>query len=411
MTPFLLSGHGLAAPLPPKPLLPALMTLLVISLFVQIELVEIAARSLTAYHVVACLGGLILLLGWTVGRGPAVSRQVALALGFTGSLAAPALLGWDLGLASSVLGFALVFYLFGLRFGRTAPEARARIYAIAALVFFIATLGRNLLHAGELPRVYSRLRGCEGCFLAPGGRNIEATLLATLALLYQGRHRHLFALMMTATVLLYESRVGLIGAGIYWIDALLRSRLPVRRLAPLIAGIAAATLLLATGPPEILARFSLSHEITLGNEGLGRLALWSAAVELIPAHPFGVGPGQAVGAINRELIRSFWENNVHNVALTWLLDLGWLHGAALSVFVLGAACLAGLGPRQPESAALIFLTLAGLVGLSGYDAPLFFCLGTFVAARARQASAASAAATAPRSAEPRITACRSSPET
>lgn len=352
-----------------------LSLILVASYFVQIEVLSIGSRSLNLYHLVTMVFTVLLLATWLLAPQSLLTRPMALMSVFLVTLVPPAVLGWTFGLSNSLLVFAALSFALGVYFGRMTDRTRLRIYAISAVLFLLATAVRNVVHIGDLEVIYSRSRGCDGCFLATGGRNIEATMFAILAILYQGRYRLSFGLLMTLTVVLFQSRIGMIGASIFWMSHLTRYNLSSRLMISIFAVLIGFVAILILPTNGLFARFNISNEIALGRDGLGRIALWSSALHLIPQNPFGVGAGNAVSAINNGLNLSFWENNIHNVFLTWILELGWLHGIVLIAFV---SQILLRSRKTIEFYAVLFLVLGSVVEFTGYDAVYWFFLGVVV---------------------------------
>jgi hypothetical protein len=349
-----------------------LMKLLVASMFVQITIVTIAQRSLNLYHLLIMGLSVLLVLLWLQNANGRVTRAGLLASLFLLSLALPMAVGWQTSMANVLILFGAGAFFLGLAFGRLPPALRLRVYAFSAGVFFVAVLIRDVAHVSELHAIYSRARGCSDCYLATGGINIEATMFALLAILYRGRYRRAFGLMMTVTVLLFQSRIGLIGATIFWFSYFMGKGLTTRMMMAL--GLAAGMMIAVLVMPDLnpFARFSIQDELVLQREGVGRLALWNSAQELIPKNPFGIGPGNAVDIINHRLGTAFWENNIHNVYLTWILELGWLHGLLLGGLVL---LILWHSRDGLEFYAILFLVLGSLFEFTGYDGAYWFFFG------------------------------------
>lgn len=346
---------------------------LVVLLFVQIEVMNISARSLTAYHLWIAFAANLMVCQWIIQRRFIVSQSTGFLLVFVATLLVPAMLVWPLKASNLLLVFAVMAFALGMQAGRLDERQRKKIYTIAAAIFILATITRNLVQIENLGIIYSRARNCPDCFLATGGRNIEGTMFAILAILYQGQFRRSFGLIMTVTVLLFQSRIGVIGATVFWFSEFVKYQITFRAivvtmLAPIIVIVVVSMVPL----DAIFGRFDLGKELALKSEGLGRLALWSATFELLPLHPFGIGPGNAVPVINSELNRGFWENNIHNVFLTWIVELGWLHGAVLVVFVFKVLA----NSRQTiEFYAVLYVVLCSMFEFTGYDAIYWFLLG------------------------------------
>ena len=188
-------------------------------------------------------------------------------------------------------------------------------------------------------------------------------------------------LALTLTAVVVQSRIGMIGAAFFWNAWLVRRQMHNRFVLTVIA---INLLLVATYylGDRIFARFSLANELWLMRvEDTGRLVMWLWSVQLLPDVPFGVGPGQAVDVLNAGFGTRFRENNIHNVALSWPLELGWIHGGLLVLYVASLALrrLPGI-----ERHAIYFILFCALVQFTGFDAVLWVFLGVVAGDRARQ---------------------------
>jgi hypothetical protein len=359
----------------------------VLSLFVQIEVLSIGSRSLVGYHILLAFITMAVLTDRVVKQNFWATPIEVLFYSFLISLILPTMLSWSIGLSMTLLVFAGLAFLIGLRFGKYPEEHRRKIYQVVMFCFVAAIVMRAAIHIGELGLVYSRARGCEGCFLATGGRNIEVTMFSILALLYRGRYRISIGLLLTVTAVLFQSRVGILGAMSFWLLYMREVGVSFMFLAFLAAVQTMLVTVFLGFDGGALSRFELSSELELMNKGVGRLALWAAALESIPTLPFGIGPGNSVNYINNELMRTFWENNIHNAFLTWILELGWVHGTVVILLVLRVLFQAMFRISALEAPATIFLILTSLLQFTGYDAVFWFMIAVFLSARRTEAIA------------------------
>lgn len=363
-----------------------LLFLFCAALFVQFELYKVGSRSLVGYHAVLALLVGILVADRVMTSNFRATTLETLVYAYCGTLIVPVIMAWDVGMSIILLIFSILSFLLGIRFGKYSAAERIRIYQIVMMLFLAATVLRNIIHINDLGHVYSRQRGCSGCFLATGGRNIESTMFSLLALLYRGRMKIFVGVVLTVTVVLFQSRIGLIGAGLYWFVNYRRARASYMFIAGFILAEVILLGLMVGVTDGLLGRFDLETELTLMRNGVGRLAMWSAAIEAIPHMPLGVGPGNAVPFINETLGRAFWENNIHNVYLTWVLELGLVHGVLVGVFCLSMLAKS-LTSSLPEAPAVFFLTMSALIQFTGYDAIFWFLLGILVSASAERRAA------------------------
>ena len=299
--------------------------------------------ALKAYHgLFACFGLLLLVRGRLVRWRPEMIVYF-MVIGIT-SLLAALHFGPRALIANTV--FAAYAATLGATVGHMAGAQTAiRALRVASVIVLSAVLVKAALNLSEIIRF---LAAPDGHPLLPtfygGGPNIEATWVAMSGLFLIGSR--LFVPYMLGSAVLsvaYASRVGLITVTLVVVAGIAGSMLRggggtrhYRRwlLAAAVllltgAGLAAARGV--TGADYIARRFQ-----SIGEDpgSTSRLTLWTGGAEVFAAHPFGVGLGNSVPMIERELAANIKEDNLHNLYLQHLVDTGM---QGLAVFVLLAA--------------------------------------------------------------------------
>ncbi|EHQ8971434.1 MULTISPECIES: O-antigen ligase family protein [Enterobacteriaceae] len=359
----------------------ALLFLFIFFLFVQIELFRVAERSLNVYHVMSMLFCAAFVFLIFQSKSIYIKKITAVSFVFLFTLVIPAILSWELTPNIILLFFAFCYFLMGVYFSKVTPEVRIRWYSLIAAGFILAIFIRDIIHFNSLAAIYSRSRDCDTCFLATGGRNIEATMFSVIALLYRGKYKITLGILLSVSVFLFESRIGIIGAIMYW-GAYVLSMKKLFRLIIIMAGVFIVIIAGYLHAYTLLERFSLSDELILLQHGVGRLALWSNAIKAIPENPLGIGPGVSVNFINSHFQMAFWENNIHNSFLSWILELGWFHGGVIVVMLL--FLLFRRYTDLPEIWAVRYVLLSSLFQFTGYDAVIWFFLGVLFGSRTLQ---------------------------
>ena len=104
--------------------------------------------------------------------------------------------------------------------------------------------------------------------------------------------------------------------------------------------------------------------------------LWEAAPDVFLANPMGVGAGNSIHEMEQALGYQFEENNLHNIYLQILVDLGVVGFAAYGVMIY---CLWKRGKvsrfQNPIWLAIGLYFLMGFLQFRAYDPFFFFWLG------------------------------------
>jgi O-antigen ligase len=153
------------------------------------------------------------------------------------------------------------------------------------------------------------------------------------------------------------------------------------------AGLAAARGV--TGADYIARRFE-----SIGEDpgSTSRLTLWTGGAQVFAAHPFGVGLGNAVPMIERELGENIKEDNLHNLYLQHLVDTG-MQGLAVFLLLAALAWRRVLVTRLQDPMILytgIYFVLA-LLQFRGAEALLWFVYGLQQGSATREEGAYAAA--------------------
>jgi O-antigen ligase len=349
------------------------------------------------------------------GDGPSVKPfHVGLALLALWPLAQRRLVRWRPEFATYL--FALVVSAGIAYAAEGAPNSRLVNIGIAA---YSAALGAALGFSAGETGVRSALRGgaavvlaavlvkavvCRDVLLAflaapsahpnmptfvSGGVTLEATWLAIVAAAWVGSWGLLLAVAGAVVVaMLYATRASLLVSGaVLALGAACALggggwRARPRLTAALVAlgagavlggGAAASTLSELPGVEHMVARFT-----ALGEEpgSVGRLTLWGGALDAFTRHPWGVGPGNAVRAVEREIGADLIEQNLHNQYLQHFVEHGPIGGLAFLAFAAGAFYRArARGWRDPGLNITVAYLAASFLTLRGADPIAFFAYG------------------------------------
>ncbi len=355
---------------------------------------EVPERAINLHHIWAVLGLFIFL---THGRLviPHGSFALFFAAALVISLLADIEFGFNLALANVVYCFYLL--LLGLALTQIMPpDLLSRALGRAAIIILTAITIKNVFFFG---RIMDTLATLQGRVFIPtvvaGGTNVEATFAVFAAALLHGRRLYwpafLYALFLS---ILYSSRAGLLGAAVlfmfeFFIAPKEQRNLLFRQIRiALLALVALGAVITLFATP--IAQFALQRFEDVGYEpgSEGRIAMWQAAPQVFLLHPFGVGAGNAIAQVSSLLGVALNEDNMHNIMLQILLDLGIFGFFAYLIMwaqIWRRAWVAKMAHSLWLVIALYFLL--GFLQFRAYDPFAFLCLGLVWHARRETAAA------------------------
>lgn len=214
--------------------------------------------------------------------------------------------------------------------------------------------------------------------ITTGGHNIEVTYLAFLAVLCGNKKITFTILTLTAVLsIMYMSRVGLILIFLIASMAMYRRLKKTNFIIIFTIFILATPALLSTATPKVYERFTnIQQEIDYGEEGVGRLGLLNGAKVLIHRNLLGYGVGNSIKSMEEITGITYRENNVHNIYLQILLDLGVVPCALFfifSIWLIFRAIKTRFRNRYVKLSAAYLLI--GFIQFTGFDALGWLCIG------------------------------------
>jgi O-antigen ligase len=207
-----------------------------------------------------------------------------------------------------------------------------------SLMVLILLIGRILVFPEYIPFLLSNNRAelvaTNYPFFVVGGWNIELTSIAFISLITPSKKLKLSLIFYTVIFsLAFQSRSGIIAVTISLLLFLKDFNL-IRKNTRLLMYLCAGVLLLFATPyilqSESFEKLSdrmldINQELSYESSGEGRLTLWSKGLDLFSDSPFGLGVGNSVVEIKRKFSMTYLhENNLHNIYIQALLDLGLL---------------------------------------------------------------------------------------
>lgn len=370
--------------------------LLVVLLFVQIPISqnEDSKAHINLYHLLLIVLPMYFVPGILKLRFNLAVLLFAVFVATT-LIVAPA---YGVGLRSTLILFAASAYCLGSLAAKKLTEQQ--IQKIFLKTFFCCTLFvivRDIFYANQLVNLYAREGYVENMlYLATGGRNIEATLLGMLSILLIGSRYYKYSFILALiTSAMMGSRAGLLVVGFSALFYLWVARKNHLYYLTVTLGVAVVIVMLGLVASAfidipLLGRFNLKEEVDLGQNDLGRLALWYYAKLSISNNIWGYGIGNGLDSIERMSGLQFVENNVHNVFLQYILD-GGIQSLIVYIFLIFKIFRKrSMGQLQSNvKAFIICYLLLSFIQFNGFEAYYWYFVGLYLALPKRESERAS----------------------
>ena len=341
----------------------------------------LALRSVNLHHLWAAMGLLVVLLHGRFYMPPLIITQF-----FVAAILISIFAYVTFGFHPAFINLLYCFYLLLLGMVCTrmlAANDLRRAMEWAGSVILAAITLKNFFYMGEIAAAIGQLQ--DRVFVptvVAGGTNMEATF-ALFAALFLRRSRFYWLVCTYAFVLaiIYSSRVAMVGAAIVFLYDVFSVQGASRDLLWRQVRMALLVLAALVGLGWILSspvvQFAIERFQNIGYEpgSIGRLVMWQTAPELILSHPMGVGAGHATDQLSLLIGMPVLEDNVHNIFLQVLLDLGILGLVSYVIMIVAVARRALPNLDHPLWLAIALYGLMGMLQFRAYDPFIFFWLG------------------------------------
>jgi len=358
-----------------------LLAMLALTGLLDLFLSDEVERAVNLHHIIAGLG---------VIAFAAYGRVALTPLPITGFFAAllvvSAIAAIEHGVHPMLLNAVYCFYLclLGLLSARIlGRQLLLSALRLSAWLILFAITVKNIFYLHDIRDTLSTLQ--DRVFIpsvVAGGLNMEATFALFAAVFLRGTRSYwpafIYAIFLA---ILYSSRAPLLGGALLFAYEIIAPSKGASvlfkqlRIAALILGGIAIALTLFASP---ITQFALSRFQDIGYEpgSEGRLVLWQTAPEVFLKNPMGVGAGNAIPDIEAALGHDVQEDNLHDIYLQILVDLGVVGFAAYAWMIYGAA-RRGMGDKghNPMWIAIGLYFLMGVLQFRAYDPFMFFWLG------------------------------------
>lgn len=228
---------------------------------------------------------------------------------------------------STRLIFAMLAFLLGYKLSADMHwQEISKIFDWVGLFVILVVLVRALSSLDEYWLSISRGQALSESyfFLTSGGKNIEVTYLFFLSALCHNKNiaRAIFYLSGLLS-LVYMSRVGII-LFLIVLFIFASRRLSTKGLVCFVLSmVTIAPVVLYLVSPATFDRFiNVQQEIEYAKLGLGRLGLFSTAIDIAKINYFGYGSGNSIAAATQFSNVLYIENNFHNIYIQFLVDFG-----------------------------------------------------------------------------------------
>jgi O-antigen ligase len=344
--------------------------------------------SLKLSHLVLAAVGLGLLV-----RGRVAYVRTEMVAYFVVTLACSFLATFAFGVQTRPIIAAVIMIFAGVS-GATigtliAPPRAMGALRLASLCFIAAVVVKAIVNADAFIRFFANPQGHPILpTFSVGGANLEATWVALAAVFFLGSAWFLpYAMLALAISLLYASRVGVIIVVLALLLGAVRSAAAQRqhgrargnmaRMAVIVCVIAGLCSIIVAeygdGLSYVVQRFQ-----SIGDEpgSVSRLSLWGGGVDVFVRHPLGVGQGNAIPQLEREIGADVVENNLHNLYLQHLVETG-LPGLAVYVAFGLVTCWRFVRGRfqDPLLAYVLSYLVISSIQFSGGDPIVWFVWG------------------------------------
>ena len=358
----------------------ALLSLLALSGLLDLFLGE-AERPINIHHIIAALGLLALF-----ARGRFVLPAPSINLFFIALLLISIVAALQHGVHAMLLNSAYCYYLclLGLLCATSLTRAELiKALRLSAWIVLGAIAVKNMFYMHDIMDALSAFQ--ERVYIptvVAGGINIEASFALFAAVFLRGSRGYWPAFGYAFFLaIVYSSRAAILGCGLLFAYELIAPASGAARLFGRfrIAGLILAGLVISASLFSApIIQFALSRFENIGYEpgSEGRLSMWQAAADVFLHNPLGVGAGNSIHEIEKVLAHDIMEDNVHNIYLQILVDLGIFGFGAYAVMIL-AATRRGIQMREvnPLWLAIGLYFFMGALQFRAYDPFFFFWLG------------------------------------
>lgn len=318
-----------------------LFLLVLLSCFQNLILVELSAFSLKVFHVYALIFALLMLLHKQV-KFPTAKLLIYYLYIVLLSL----IMSTKWGIGGLIVNYTFGLYLISIfcTFGQKfeLKDFLGMFQKVAWVMLFAVSVNIAMQYKQLVYFFNNTWMGHPSInTIWGGGVNLEATWLALLGFSFLGnKFKWIYISVSTLIASLLASRVGIlidVMCLVWIIIAENTSRDAVKTILRILTVALFAFLILAivakTGAFDIvLDRFK-----DVGNDSgsVGRQKMWDYAFETMEHNPLGVGIGNAIKALSEIAGMQYSENNLHNLYMQNIIELGFIGGIWYICIVLG----------------------------------------------------------------------------
>jgi len=355
------------------------LILFILTLCLQnVNIITFSNFSLKLCHIVSLVFIFYLKGNYTM-RFPSMKIMVFYFIIFFVSLLSYKSFGMGSLLFNYIFGFYILLILFNLKYELSKDEFYDILQKVSWIVLIIVILNAILNYQTIIRFLRNPYGHPEYNFIFAGGPNLEATWTSMLGI-FSGKtnKKYIFVFLTAILSALLASRVGIIINILVLLYFLIQEKNGLKKILTFCIVILILFLLAIKTNifSYILSRFS---QTGYDSGSMGRKRMWSLFWPTLKQHPFGVGIGNSIKALERYSNLTFYENNLHNLIMQMFIELGVL-GGLYYIYLIFAYFIECIKHKElsPYSMFLGIYIIIGTLQFRGGDSLFFVILGIYL---------------------------------
>lgn len=280
--------------------------------------------------------------------------------------------------------YALIIYILVYNFSLYFDEkSLSQIMCMAGLLYGILVTINIVLHAATVfDCLLGKIEHPRMSTIIGGGINLEATYLGFFSIFMIKQKKYWYWFFAVLVSVAYGSRAGMlvdaIAIGLVFFQLIRKPSdkkwIHARRLILFCV----ILLIIIVGKQIKVGVFTRITKIGEDVGSIARLKMWQMVPQVVSQNPFGYGFGNGINVVRRAAGIFFEEDNLHNVYLQYLVELG-IPGFILWILIMLKVIRAAWQSNfQNEVSNLLLLFYATFLVQSVGTEPLFFAMMAFL---------------------------------
>lgn len=213
-----------------------------------------------------------------------------------------------------------------------------------------------------------------------GGVNLEASYIALMCpIFFSTKIMWPFIISSIAIAILYASRTAIVIniLVIVWIMFIKIDKKHWWKISiVIVASLVTLIIIFERGYLDYVVQrfYNIGHE----SGSIGRRNMWVHVDDIIRKYPFGVGIGNSIRALRKVSGIEFGEDNLHNLYMQMVVDLGFIGGLYYIGLVIDFLYKNRKRLKEPIVFVLVMYIVACLVQFRGAEAIIYFILAVYL---------------------------------